>query len=114
MDWALALDCAEDVPGAIARLQEATKLENTSTAWSTMGMIYGKRNQPELALDALNHALQLSRRDAMTWVYRGNVYFTLGQHRQALSDFEEALKRDASNPAAQQGKAAAVNALGRK
>lgn len=114
VDWALALDCAEDVPGAIARLQEATKLENTSTAWSTMGMIYGKRNQPQLALDALNHALELNRRDAMTWVYRGNVYFTLGQHAQALEDFEQALHRDPSNPAAQQGKAAAVNAMGRK
>lgn len=114
VDWALALDCAEDVPGAIARLQEATKVENSSMAWSTMGMIYGKRNQPQLALDALNHALELNRRDAMIWVYRGNVYFTLGQHAQALSDFEEALKRDESNPAAQQGKAAAINAMGRK
>ncbi|MGC4049154.1 MAG: tetratricopeptide repeat protein [Paludibaculum sp.] len=114
VDWALALDCAEDVPGAIARLQEATKVENTSMAWSTMGMIYGKRNQPQLALDALNHALELNRRDAMIWVYRGNVYFTLGQHQQALSDFEQALHRDPNNPAAQQGKAAAVNALGRK
>ncbi|MGJ5820075.1 tetratricopeptide repeat protein [Paludibaculum fermentans] len=114
VDWALALDCAEDVPGAIARLQEATKLENTSTAWSTMGMIYGKRNQPELALDALNHALQLNRRDAMIWVYRGNVYFTMGRHEQALSDFEAALHRDPENPAAIQGKAAAMNALGRK
>lgn len=114
VDWALALDCAEDVPGAIARLQEATKVENTSTAWSTMGMIYGKRNQPQLALDALNHALELNRRDAMIWVYRGNVYFTMGQHEQALSDFEAALHRDPANPAALQGKAAAMNALGRK
>lgn len=114
VDWALALDCADDVPGAIARLKEATKLENTSTAWSTMGMIYGKRNQPDLALEALNHALSLNKRDAMTWVYRGNVYYTLGQPQRALEDFEAALVRDGSNPAARQGKAAALTALGRK
>ncbi|WP_321477051.1 tetratricopeptide repeat protein [uncultured Paludibaculum sp.] len=114
VDWALALDCANDVPNAIARLQEATKVENKSNAWSTMGMIYGKRNQPELALDALNHALQLNRGDVMAYVYRGNVYFTTGQPARALEDFEQALRLDGTNPAAQQGRTAAMNALGRK
>lgn len=114
VDWALGLECAGDIPGAIARLKEATTVENSSTAWSTMGMIYGKHNQPDEALAALNHALELNKRDAMIYVYRGNVYYTLGQPARALEDFEEALKRAPDNPAAQQGKAAALTALGRK
>ena len=54
VDWALALDCAGNSEGALKKLRQATTLGADSHAWSVMGMVLGKRKEPERALEALS------------------------------------------------------------
>jgi len=110
VNWGLALDCAGNAEGAIAKLRQATQVEHNSHAWGVMGMVYAKRSETDKALDALNRALQINPGDEAARVYRGNVFVLIGQPSQALPDYEEALRINPSNEAAMQGKQAALRA----
>ncbi|MCL4841357.1 MAG: tetratricopeptide repeat protein [Bryobacteraceae bacterium] len=106
VDWALALDCAGQPDEALAILGRAR--EESHLRWSTMGMIEGKRGRSVEALAALDRALELRPRFAMSWVYRGNVLVGLGRRDEAAENFRRALQIDPDNAAARQGLAAAA------
>jgi tetratricopeptide (TPR) repeat protein len=110
VDWALALDCAGESEGALEKLRQATTLERDSHAWSVMGMVLGKRKEPEKALEALAKALELNPGDDAALMYRGNVYLMQGEREKALQDYESALRINPSNDGAQQGRRAAQSA----
>ncbi len=106
VDWALALDCAGDSNAAILKLKQATTIENSSHAWSVMGMVYGKQHQTALALEALDRAIQINPADDAAHVYKGNVYVILKQKEPANAEFDAALQINPANEAARQGKLA--------
>lgn len=106
VDWALALDCAGQPDEALAILGRAR--EDSHLRWSTTGMIEGKRGRSVEALAALDRALELRPRFAMSWVYRGNVLVGLGRRDEAAESFRRALQIDPDNAAARQGLAAAA------
>ncbi|MBI5280427.1 MAG: tetratricopeptide repeat protein, partial [Candidatus Solibacter usitatus] len=112
VDWSLALECAGNAEMAIEKLRQATKLERNSHAWSQIGMVYGKRNQLDNALEALNEALAIDPRDETALVYRGNVRVMQGQPSEALADFNLVLAINPSNQMALQGRTAALQAGG--
>lgn len=107
VDWALSLDCAGSSEAAVEKLRAATALKKDSHAWATLGMVYGKTGRPVEALDALNQALAINRRDANALAYRGNVHLVGGRIAEAIADFEAALRISPANTIAAQGLAAA-------
>jgi len=111
VDWALSLDCVGDPDAAIEKLRAATPLKKDSHAWATLGMIYGKRGRGPEALDALNQAVALNRRDAIALAYRGNVHLVAGRAAEAIADFEAALRIAPANTIAAQGLATARASL---
>lgn len=112
IDWALALDCASRPDEAILRLQDAARLENTAHTQATIGMIYGKRGQSLKSLEALAEAERLDPRFPMTYVYRGNVYASLGRWQDALVQFERALTLEPGNTIALESLSLARRQLG--
>jgi tetratricopeptide (TPR) repeat protein len=102
-DWALALDCAGDSRGAIAKLESALALEHNAHAYALEGMVYGKQNKREQALEALHQAEKIDPNFAPTYVYRGNVYEVGGDLVHAREQYEKALQLDPTNSAAKQG-----------
>lgn len=108
VDWALALECANQPALAVQKVERAIALRPTAHAYSVLGMIRAKQGQTDLALDALNEALRRNPRFEMAHVYRGNVYVMLGNQASACADFKAALAQDPSNAGARQG----LNTLG--
>lgn len=114
VDWALALDCAGRAEEALARLRQATKVETSPHAWAVMGMVLGKQNRNDEALDALREALSLDTNNTPARAYRGNVLLNLGRPAEAMADFEVALQFQPDFAPALRGKAAAERALAGK
>jgi len=112
VDWGLALDCAGRPAEAIERLRQAAQLENTAHTQATIGMLHGKQGQAEQALQALAEAERLDARFAMTYVYRGNVLASQNQWKEALPQYEMAVKLEPANTIALQSLALARQQLG--
>jgi len=100
VDWALAYDCANDQTAALAKLEQAARLEPTAHVYSLIGMMYAKLGKPELALDALAKALRRDRNYAVAYFYRGNVFAAQGKQDRALAEYEKALRKDPTLEAA--------------
>ena len=108
LDWALALDCANNQQQALERLTQASKLEDTAHLRSLMGMEYAKMGKPQEALQELGKAETLDPRFWMTYVYRGNVMLALGDPARAIAEYDRALSVDPSAQAARDAKAVAL------
>jgi tetratricopeptide (TPR) repeat protein len=74
VDWALAFDCLENRPAAIAKLKAAAALQETAHVYSQIGVQYAKAGLYPEALRALDHAAGLDPNFEITYVYRGHVY----------------------------------------
>lgn len=107
VDWGLALDCAGKPEAAVEKLKAATALGNYWHAWATLGMLLGKQNQTQAALDALNTAITLNPNDDNAYAYRGNVRLAAGEKTFAIADFQKSLALNPANAAAQRGLAVA-------
>ncbi len=92
VDWALAYDCANQPEEALAKLQEAARLESTAHVYSLIGMMQAKLGRHRQALAALQKAAEINPRFAVTYFYRGNVYTTLGEYEQAAREYRRALE----------------------
>ena len=114
VDWALALECSGQVEEAAARLKDATKLELNAHAWAVLGMVYGKHNRNNEALEALAQALTIDSHHVMGRIYRGNVLLNMKRPADAITDFDFALEGEPDNEQAIQGKALAQQALAGK
>lgn len=107
LDWGLSLDCAGKPDEAIAKISEATQLENTAHAQATIGMLHGKQGHAEPALKALAEAERINPQFAMTYVYRGNVYASQNRWKDALPEYEKAVRLEPDNAVAIQALALA-------
>ncbi|HYP07928.1 MAG TPA: tetratricopeptide repeat protein [Bryobacteraceae bacterium] len=106
IDWALALECANRVDEAAAKIRQAMQAQPTAHGYSQLGMIYGKHARANEALEALAMAEKLDPRFEMTYVYRGNVYASRGEMPQAVAEYQRALALNPNSAQAQQGLAA--------
>jgi len=100
IDWALALDCTGDAEQAVARLRQAAMFERTAHVYAEIGMVYGKRGRTQEALEALAEAEKINPRFMMTYVYRGNVYASLGDRAAAAREYQHALVVNPASEAA--------------
>lgn len=107
LDWGLSLDCAGKPHEAIEKIRQATLLENTAHAQATIGMLHGKQGQAEEALKALDEAQRINPQFAMTYVYRGNVFASQNRWKEALPEYEKAVRFEPDNAVALQALALA-------
>lgn len=102
VDWALALDCAGRPEDALAKLNDAAKVQPDAHVWSLIGMVHGKQGHREQAMEAVNRAIRLDPSYEMSYVYRGNLYNLEGDVVRAAADYQAALARNPSNEVARE------------
>lgn len=100
VDWALAYDCAGMYESALAKLEEALKREKTAHICSLIGMVQAKLGHYPEAWKALDAAIALDPRFAMTYVYRGNLRMIDGDLTGAIEEYRRALSLAPGLPAA--------------
>jgi tetratricopeptide (TPR) repeat protein len=106
VDWALALDCAGNLPSALEKMREAAKLGNNAHVQAMIGLLLAKSNRFDEALAALDEAQKMDAGFASTYLYRGGIYSTQGKRDEAAAQFRLALQFEPGNLQAQQGLAA--------
>lgn len=99
-DWGLAEDCAGRPQAALAKLEQAARLEPTAHIYTQIGMIHGKLGRREEALRALEQAEKLDPRYDMTYFYRGHVYAVAGELEKAAQAYRKAVELNPHNEAA--------------
>jgi tetratricopeptide (TPR) repeat protein len=102
-NWALALDSGGDGQGAVRRLHEALQLEPSAHAYAALGMVLGKMGRSSEALSALDAGEKLDPIHWPLFLYRGNVYVSLGNWSDAEKEYRRVLQLDPGNQAAEQG-----------
>lgn len=113
VDWAEAADCAGDADAAVAKLREAASINPSVHAWAQIGMVYGEHGKHAEALQALAHATAIDPNYAMTYVYRGNVYASLGEYDKAAAEYRHALDVNPGDQQARDGLAMVASHLKR-
>lgn len=69
----------------------------TPEVWKKLGNIYYDTNQPDLAIKAYQHVLDLQPNDTDTLNDQGAMYRQLGDYLKALANFEKAYSLDKNN-----------------
>jgi protein O-mannosyl-transferase len=102
VDWGLALDGLNRMDDALAKLRQAAALDPTPHVYTQMAEVYAKRRYYTEAMNALDTAQKLDGSFAPTYVYRGNIYFNIGQYGAAIAQYQQALKFQPDNEEALQ------------
>ena len=93
------LGLVEEWELARAEFEDAVKLdENNAEAWAWLGEVEQKSAGDE-ALTHLDRALELDPNSSVVRGLRGLYFQRIGNHRQALIEFQSAAKLDPGNPA---------------
>jgi tetratricopeptide (TPR) repeat protein len=79
-------------------LQQAAALSPTGHVYSQIGQVYGASGRWPEALAALDQAQKLDPAYAMTYFYRGLVYYNLKQCDQAVEQYKHAMALDSTVP----------------
>jgi protein O-mannosyl-transferase len=107
IDWAFALECDQKPDEAVAKVRQAMQTQPSAHGFAVIGMIYGKRGRVDEALEALAQAEAMDPNFEMTYVYRGNIYASLGNTSVATAQYQRALQINPRNDVARQGLAMA-------
>ncbi len=76
---------------AIARYTDALKSFPSADAYAQRGIAYFLTDDPLLAQEDLNRAIELDRTNADAFYYRGNIRYGLGDLQGALEDYTQAI-----------------------
>lgn len=84
-----------DIQAAIDQFQDCLELDElnisfNSTIYLNIALGFSKQNKNEEALKSLNKAIQLNPKYAKAFVKRGDVNEALGNHEEALRDYQNA------------------------
>jgi len=82
------------------KLQQAAMLERSAHVQSQIGMVYAKHSKWEEALAALAKAQQLNANFEMTYVYRGQIFQSIGNKTAAAIEYKRALALNPLNSTA--------------
>ncbi len=89
---------AGDQPGAEAALQAVVSTDpNNATAHQNLALVALRRKDWAEARVESRKALDLNDRLSLAWSYFGAASYQLGQHREALAAWEQAVQRDPKN-----------------
>lgn len=98
LDWGLSYGALHETDKAIEKLQQSAALAPTAHVYSQIGQTYGSAGRWQEALDALNQSNKIDPNYALTYFYRGLVYYNLHQCPQAVADYRRALAIDPTVP----------------
>lgn len=80
------------LPDAIERISQLIgEAQDDAELLSIRSGMYAENNQPELAIMDLDHAILLAPDNTNYWLARAYLHKSLGNRRQALTDFEQAI-----------------------
>jgi len=72
-------------------------------AWYSLGLLQKNSSDPQAAVEAFRHVIEIDSTDADTWYFLGSVYSQLRQFPEAIDAFEHALKLSPLHASAQFG-----------
>ena len=98
LDWGLSYQALHETDKALEKLSTAAAISPTAHVYSQIGMVNGSAQRWSTALDALNHAEQIDGNYALTYFYRGLVYYNTNQCDKAVQDYKHALTLDPAIP----------------
>lgn len=78
------------------RIKTSAK-DATAETWKDLGNIYFDTNQPELAITAYQHALNMNPSDTDALNDQGAMYRQTGDFQRAVTNFEKAFSLDSKN-----------------
>ncbi len=103
LDWGLSYSALHQTDQALEKLRQAAALTPTAHIYSQIGQVNGSARRWSDALEALNQAARIDSSYALTYFYRGLVYYNINQCDKALEEYKHALLLDptiADGPAA--------------
>jgi hypothetical protein len=92
VDWGIAYLNIGQPEKALAKFQQATRVDNSAHAWTQVAEAYAQMKRWQDALDSLAMAQKLDASFPFVYVDRGKVHLTTGQCADAVQDFKTALK----------------------
>jgi tetratricopeptide (TPR) repeat protein len=102
LDWGLAYNSLHETEKALEKLREAAAVSTddhaTAHIYSQIGQVYGGASRWPEALTALNQAEKLDPNLALTFFYRGLVYYNTRECAKAVQDYQRALALDPTLP----------------
>jgi len=98
LDWGLAYNELHQTDKALEKLQQAAALTPTAHIYSQIGQVYGGAGRFPEALTALNQAEKIDGNYALTFFYRGLVYYKINQCARAVQQYQRALALDPTLP----------------
>ncbi len=94
-----------EIPEAMAREIASMEVRTSSNpddkaSWTQLGHLYFDTNQPEKAIRAYTHALDLDPSNADVWTDLGVMYRRAGQPGKAVESFDKAIENDPAHQTA--------------
>ncbi len=100
LDWGLSYAALNQTDEALDKLHQAASIAPTAHVYSQIGQVNGAAKRWPAALEALDKAAAIDPNYALTYFYRGLVYYNTNQCGKAVTDYQRALSID---PAIQNG-----------
>jgi tetratricopeptide (TPR) repeat protein len=98
LDWGLSYAALHETDKALEKLSQAAALTPTAHIYSQIGQVNGAAKRWPEALDALNRAAAIDPNYALTYFYRGLVYYSTNQCGKAVQEYRRALALDPATP----------------
>ncbi|MDR3703484.1 MAG: tetratricopeptide repeat protein [Candidatus Sulfopaludibacter sp.] len=98
LDWGLSYAALHETDRALEKLNEAAALTPTAHVYSQIGQVNGAAKRWPEALEALNRAAAIDPNYALTYFYRGLVYYSTNQCGKAVQEYRHALALDPATP----------------
>jgi tetratricopeptide (TPR) repeat protein len=98
VDWGLSYAALHETDKALEKLREAAALTPTAHVYSQLGQVNGAASRWPEALEALNQAEKIDPSYALTYFYRGLVYYNTKQCSLAVQNYQRALALDPTTP----------------
>jgi tetratricopeptide (TPR) repeat protein len=94
VDWGLAYDCVNQPELALEKLRQAATMGAGAHLYTQIAKVYGERRRWAEALDALAVAERIEPGFAVTYAYRGKIFFNLNRAAEAVAEYQRALALD--------------------
>jgi tetratricopeptide (TPR) repeat protein len=94
VDWGLAYDCVNQPELALEKLRQAATMGAGAHLYTQIAKVYGERRRWAEALDALAIAERIEPGFAVTYAYRGKIFFNLNRAADAVAEYQRALALD--------------------
>jgi tetratricopeptide (TPR) repeat protein len=90
--WAMVIEKAEKTHSAIKELRQQVEANpDDAVAWLQLGLLYTAQKQSGKAIDAYSAAIKINPRE-FAYQVRADTYLNHGKQKEAIADYENALK----------------------